>query len=159
MTTIAYDPFNGIIASDSQESDCGRKTPTKKLYKVNNHIIATAGGTYAGLLFVEWFDEWESEPDWSDRPDLINLDWEEDFECMVIRPGGTCYTVNRLFAPYERDISDFIVLGSGSKVALGSLKTQRYLMDDINIDVKLAVRIACDVDEHSSGKIQTMKVT
>ena len=151
MTTIVYDPFNGIVASDSQESDCGRKIACKKLYKVNKHIIGTAGGSYAGLLFVEWFSEYAGEPDWKERPDLINLDVEEDFECLIVRPGGTCYTVNRLFVPYEREINDFIGLGSGSGVALGALNA--------GADARKAIRIACKIDEYSSGKVQTMKIS
>ncbi len=151
MTTIAYDPFNGIVASDSQETGYGRKNPCKKLFRVNGHIIGTSGGTFAGLLFIEWFGEYEDEPEWSERPDLINLDEEcEGFECLVVRSDGTCYLINRLFVPYEQSIKDFVCLGSGSKVALGALKA--------GADIKEAIKIACEVDAFSSGKVQVMKV-
>ena len=151
MTTIAYDIEQQVVASDSQETEGERKIPCKKLYRVGDHIIATAGGTYSGLLFIEWFDQWDGDPDWSERPDLINLDFEEDFECLIIRPNGTCYSVNKLFAPYERDREGrFVCLGSGSKVALGALLA--------GANIRKAIKIACQVDLYSSGRVQTMAV-
>ena len=86
MTTIAYDSDAGIIAADSQETGYGgEKYSCKKLYRVGEYIIATAGGTYAGMAFVRWFELWDGEPDWDDHPDFINLDLDEDFECLVVR--------------------------------------------------------------------------
>lgn len=154
MTTIIYDQENGEIAADSQDTGNGTKQTCLKLYRVNDHIIGTAGGSYSGLLFVRWFAEWEGEPDWDDRqdtPDLTNLSEDEDFECIVVRPNKSCYTINRLFVPYEMLKSQgAVALGSGAAAALGAFSA--------GVDVKEAVRIACKIDAHSSGRVQHMKV-
>ena len=154
MTTIIYSPLegSGVVASDSQETGETRKSTCDKLYRVNNHIIGTAGGSYAGLLFVRWFREWEDEPnydDWEDHPDLISLPEDEDFECLVVRPDWSCYTINRLFIPYEMK-DGFVGVGSGAGPALGALHAGATCRE--------AVRIACKIDAHSSGPIKVMKV-
>lgn len=151
MTTIAVDLDRREIAADSQDTDdSGQKYDCKKLFKVNGHIIATAGGSYAGLLFVEWFDQWEHEPDWEDRPDLVNLDAEEDFECMVIRPDGTLYTVNRLFVPYEQNRNRQIAIGSGGKAARAAMMAGCTPTE--------AVQIAKKIDTYTGGRVVTMSL-
>lgn len=152
MTTVIYDPETGEIASDSQDTGT-TKHSCKKLYRVGDFIIGTAGGSYSGLLFLQWFKEWESEPDWSDRdekPDLTNLAEDEDFECIVVRPDRSCYTVSRLFVPYEMTKGTPVALGSGSPAALGALYA--------GASVKEAVRIACRIDPYSGGRVQYMRV-
>jgi len=152
MTTIVYNPEEGVVAADSQDTDGSRKMQCDKLYYVNEHIIGTAGGSYAGLLFVRWFGEWEDEPDytdWEQHPDLVNLDLDEDFECLVVRPDGTCYMINRLFIPYEMKPGP-VGVGSGSACALGALMAGAH--------VKQAVKIACTIDAHTSGPVKTMRV-
>lgn len=146
MTTIAVDLDAREIAADSQDTDeGGQKYHCQKLFEVNGHIIATAGGSYAGLLFVEWFDQWENEPDWDERPDLLNLDLEEDFECLVIRPDGSCYTVNRLFVPYEQEHNRQIAIGSGGKAARAAMMAGCRPKD--------AVKIAKKIDTYTGGKV------
>ncbi len=152
MTTIVYNPAEGIVAADSQETGETRKSRCDKLYRVNDHIIGTAGGSYAGLLFVQWCGEWEGEPDYSKRkriPDLINLDYDEDFECLVVRPDGSAYTINRLFIPYEMKDEPSGV-GSGAGPALGAILA--------GATVREAVNIACKIDAFSSGPVRVMKV-
>jgi ATP-dependent protease HslVU (ClpYQ) peptidase subunit len=149
MTTIAYDTKLGVVAADSQETwENGQKYNCPKLYQVDGKIIATAGGSYAGLLFVDWFSQWEGEPDWDDHPDLINLDLEEDFECLVIREDGSCFTVNRLFVPYEQVGNQFITLGSGGAAARGALMA--------GATPKEAVEIAKKIDAYTGGKVRVL---
>lgn len=153
MTTILYDPEAGEIAADSQDTGGATKNECLKLFRVNGYIIGTAGGSYSGLVFVQWFKEWEGEPDYSDRdekPDLTNLSEDEDFECIVVRPDKSCYTVNRLFVPYEMMKGRPIALGSGAGPALGAFMA--------GVTCKGAVRIACKIDTYSGGRIQYMKV-
>lgn len=152
MTTIVYDPETRTMAGDSQDTEGHRKMECVKIYRVNDHLIGTAGGSFAGLLFIAWFEEWEDEPDytdWDSHPDLTNLDLEEDFECLVIRPDGSAYLINRLFVPYEMP-DDICGVGSGSGVAMGAMMA--------GADVKKAVKIACKIDAYSSGPIQSMKL-
>ena len=153
MTTIIYNPEEGVIAADSQDTDGNLSVKSDKLFRVNGHIIGTAGGSYSGLLFVRWFGEWEDEPDytdWEQHPDLVNLDVEEDFECIVVRPDGTAYIINRLFVPYEQKLTGPIGLGSGAGIALGAI--------DAGASVKDAINIACKRDTYSSGPVKTMRI-
>jgi hypothetical protein len=151
VTTIALDMDLREIAADSQDTDeSGQKYQCKKLFTVNNHIIATAGGSYAGLLFVEWFDQWTDEPEWSDRPDLVNLDVEEDFECIVIRPDGSYYTVNRLFIPYEQEQNRQIAIGSGGKAARAAMMA--------GCSPTKAVKIAKKIDTYTGGKVVSLQL-
>lgn len=146
MTTIAYDSEIGIVAADSQETwGSGEKYNCKKLFTVGDLVVATAGGTYAGMLFVNWLDIWDGEPDWDERPDLINLDSEEDFECLIIRPDHSCFTVNRLFVPVEQGKNRFITLGSGGKAARGAMLA--------GATPKEAVMIAKQIDSFTGGKV------
>jgi ATP-dependent protease HslVU (ClpYQ) peptidase subunit len=150
MTTIAYDVKTGVIATDSQETGgAGQKYNCKKLYRIRESIIATSGGTYAGLAFVNWFDDWEGDPDWDDHPDFINLDWEEDFECLVICP-NECYTVNRLFVPADQAGNRFIALGSGGQAARAAMMQ--------GATPKEAVEIAKKIDTYTGGKVIEMTI-
>lgn len=149
MTTIALDLAAGEIAADSQEtSESGQKYNCKKLFRVNGHVIATAGGSYAGQAFVNWFSQWEDEPEWSDHPDLVNLDLEEDFECLVVRPDGSCYTVNRLFVPLEQTGNRLIAIGSGGAAARGAMLAGASPSE--------AVKIACQIDTYTGGRVTRM---
>ena len=150
MTTIAFDSQLGEIAADSQETwGSGHKYKCRKLYRVGDYIVATAGGSYAGMAFVRWLENWEGEPDWDDHPDFINLDLDEDFECLVINPDKTCVTVNRLFIPVEAT-DRYICLGSGGKAAAGAMFA--------GATPKEAVRIASKIDTYTGGKICVMTI-
>lgn len=149
MTTIAYDAKAGVVAADSQEtSGGGEKYNCQKLFEIGEHVIATAGGTYAGMAFVNWFKEWtDQDPDWSDwneRPDFVNLDYEEDFECLVIQPDRKCYTVNRLFVPVYQSGNRFITLGSGGSAARGAMLA--------GATPREAIDIAKKIDTYTGGK-------
>jgi len=148
VTTIALDMTLGEIAADSQDTgEGGQKYSCKKLFRMGDFIIATAGGSYAGLLFLEWFDQWKHEPVWTDRPDLLNLDVEEDFECIVIRPNKTYYTVNRLIVPYEQTTKQ-MGIGSGGAAATAAMMAGCTPTE--------AVKIAKRIDTYTGGRVMTM---
>ena len=149
MTTIAYDSKTGEIAADSQETGGnGEKYNCQKLYRIGDAIVATAGGTYAGMKLIEFMDEYDGEPEWGEAPDLTNLDLDEDFECLVIRGDGTCYMINRLFAPADQSGNRFITLGSGGKAARGAMMA--------GASPKEAVEIAKKIDTYTGGKVHVM---
>ena len=151
MTTIAYDARLGVVAADSQETGYGgEKFNCQKLFRSGDVIIATAGGTYAGMAFVNWFNDWDDgDPDWDDHPDLTNLDLEEDFDCLVIRKNKTCFTVNRLFVPVDQVGNRYVTLGSGGSAARGAMMA--------GATPKEAVEIAKKIDSFTGGKVQVFK--
>tara|TARA_S200002703_G_scaffold66963_1_gene58119 strand:- start:24 stop:479 length:456 start_codon:yes stop_codon:yes gene_type:complete len=149
MTTIAY--RDGIVAADSQETfGDGRIGFCKKLYKVKDTVIATAGDSYTGLMFVDWF---ERGARMEDAPDLSMVTADEDFECLVLEDTETIYTINRFFQKYYIEMPDnYYAIGWGANYAL-------VAMDVGDLTAKEAVKVAAKYDAYTGGKITTMKVS
>ena len=147
MTTIAF--RDGIIAADSQETHTnGRITECKKLFLVDGKIIGTAGDSYTGRIFVDWF---ERGARMEDVPDLSHVTSDEDFECLVIEDKDNVYTINRFFQKYHVEMPDgFYAIGWGSSYAMAAM--------DMGADAKKAVQISAKYDAYTGGKIKTMKV-
>lgn len=148
MTTIAYK--GGIIAADSRETyttEAGGATVNRceKLFrkKVNRRdvIIGTAGGSYAGMIFVDWYGSGKSPPEV-----LLDLDLEEDFDVLIL-DHGKVFVCNHLCRPVEI-IDPFCAVGSGRKAALAAMHCGRSARE--------AVRIACLIDPYSALPITTM---
>jgi len=149
MTTIAY--RNGVVAADSQETTSdGRITQCDKLFRVKDYIIATAGDSYTGLIFLQWFKDGANR---EYIPDLSMVDLSEDFECLVVSK-DRIYTVNRFFQEYEINLrqNPFIALGWGSPYAIGAMEVSQ------KVTAKQAVQIACKFDCYSGGSVKTMKI-
>jgi len=151
VTTIAI--RDGVIAADTQETwEDGSFTPCVKLYRmpwdaedVAGHIVGLAGGSYAGELFLEWYRDGDRD----EKPDLTNLDLEEDFEAIVLRPDGTLWSCNRLFTfiPHK---TEYFATGSGGKVALGAMA--------MGATAEEAVAAAIKHDCYTGGDIQVMTI-
>lgn len=150
MTTIAYKA--GIVAADTRETyttEAGGSTihRCEKLFRKRvgrrDVIIATAGGTYAGMLFVDWYGTGKPTPDI-----LADLDLEEDFDVLIF-DRGKIYGCNHLCRPVEV-IDPFTAIGSGRKAALGAMHAGKNAYE--------AVRIACLLDPYSALPIKTMLV-
>ena len=134
------------MAADTQETlGDGLARRCNKLYRVGKDIIATAGDSYLGMKFVEWW----KEGDWDDPPDLTSVDVEEDFECLIWTE-GKLWSVNRFFTMVEVNLEDhpYYAIGSGSDVALGALAT--------GASAKRAVEIACEYNVYTGLPVQTM---
>lgn len=147
MTTIAFK--NGVIASDTREVGDDVYRRCTKLYKDCDDVIAAAGDTYTGLLFVEWFRDGEGE---EDKPDLTSLEDDNDFECLVWRAAeGKLYTVNRMFTFSEVCLEDhpFYAIGSG---ALGALCAMAN-----GASAKRAVEIVSEFEINTGLPVETMK--
>lgn len=150
MTTIAYKA--GIIAADSRETyttDAGGSTVNRceKLFrkKVGKRdvIIGTAGGSYASMIFVDWYGSGKPPPEV-----LLDLDLEEDFDVLIL-DHGKVFTCNHLCRPVEV-IDPFCAVGSGRKAALAAMHCGRSARE--------AVRIACLIDPYSALPLTTMSV-
>jgi len=152
MTTIAY--RDGVLASDSQvtvstEGGGSRKHTCVKLFrkkvtkgkKTFDVVIATAGETSPGLVFVEWYGSGKPIPD-------VFLHIGGDFTCLVLTPKGLfeydvyCQPEEVVLSPYP-----FYAVGSGTKAAMAAMHCGKSAVE--------AVRIACKVDTYSSGRIQS----
>lgn len=152
MTIIAY--RDGIIAADSRvtvDSEAGgtRMFRCEKLFRKTVKdgrkkvpvIIATAGESAPGLVFVDWYG--------SDKPPPAALiDGNADFTCLILRPDGL-YEVDRWCRP-EKIIMKFYAIGSGSKVALGAM--------ELGASAKQAAEAACKWDPYCAAPVFTMRL-
>jgi hypothetical protein len=153
VTTIAYRA--GVLAADSRatittESGGERMTRCEKLFRKTvkkgrrNHevIIATAGESAPGLVFVDWYGSGQPPPH-----QLIEGD--ADFTCLVLTDDGL-----HEFDKYcrgERVVHpDFYAIGSGAMAALGAMHA--------GASAKRAVEIACLVSPGSGPPVVTMRL-
>jgi len=148
MTTIAY--RDGILAADSRVTygeDGGARVHTcKKLFrktvtqgkKTFDVIIATAGESSPGMVFVDWYGTNKPIPD-------LFLHLGGDFTCLVLTPSGLFeYDV---YCRGEEITEDFYAVGSGAKAALAAMHCGKTALE--------AVRIAARIDPYTGGRIVT----
>lgn len=146
MTTIAY--RDGILAADSRltvdHGSGARKHFCKKLFRKTitegkkkfDVIIATAGESSPGMVFVDWYGSGKPVPD-------LFLHIGGDFLCLVLRPDGLFeYDV---YCRGEEIHEDFYAIGSGSMAALAAMHCGKSALD--------AVRIAARIDTYTGGRI------
>lgn len=152
MTTIVY--CRGVMAADSRvtvETEAGgsrvfhceklfRKTVKEGRRKVPV-IIATAGESAPGLVFLDWYGSGKEPPQ-----QLI--DGDADFTCLILRADGL-FEVDKYCRP-ERIIDPFYAVGSGAKAALGAMH--------MGAGARRAVEIACAIDPMSAPPIVTMRL-
>lgn len=149
MTTIAY--RNGVLAADSRttletEGGGARMFLCEKLFRktVPIHgecIIATAGESTPGMVFVDWYGKGE--------PPVDNfIIGEADFTCLVLQKDGLWE-----FDGWCRGIKiidEFYAIGSGAKAALGAMH--------MGASSFKAVEVACKVEHYSGLPIVQMKL-
>lgn len=148
MTTIAY--RDGILAADSRvtygEEGSARIHTCKKLFRKKvtqgkksfDVIIATAGESAPGMLFVDWYGTGKPIPD-------TFLHLGGDFLCLVLTPSGLFEF--DVYCRGEEVNDDFYAIGSGAKAALGALWCGKSAVE--------AVRIASRIDPYTGGRIVT----
>lgn len=148
MTTICYRA--NIIAADSREtwgSEAGGTSVgnCEKLFRKRvgkrDVVIGTAGGSYLGMVFVDWYGSTAEPP-----PILRDAHLDEDFDVLIL-DRGKVYTANHLCRPILV-VDPFIAIGSGRKAALAAMYCGRSARE--------AVSIACKVDPYSAPPIVTM---
>jgi hypothetical protein len=152
VTTIAV--RDGIVAADSwethwsEEGGACRHTCTKLFRKrvvegrrAHDVIIATAGSTSPGMIFVDWYGSGKEIP-------RVLLDRESDFLCLVLTPKGL-FEVDEYFRPVQI-LEPFYSIGSGSKAALAAMHCGRSAVE--------AVRIAARIDPYTGGRVISMKL-
>jgi len=152
VTTIAYRA--GILAADSRtttHTDAGgaRVFICEKLFRksilVNGAqqevILATAGETFSGLVFVDWLGSGKDPPD-----NLIHGD--ADFSVLVLQADGL-YEWDK-WCRGEKVLNEFYAIGSGAKAAMGAM----YM----GAGAAKAVEVSCLIDPYSAPPIHTMKL-
>lgn len=148
MTTIAYK--DGVLAADSQvtygEDGGARKHTCKKLFrktvgtgrKAHDVIIATAGESSPGMIFVDWYGTDKPIPE-------VFLHLDADFTCLVLTPRGLFeYDV---YCRGEEITEDCYAIGSGAKAALAAMHCGKSALE--------AVRIAARIDPYTGGRVVT----
>jgi hypothetical protein len=148
MTTIAY--RDGILATDSQLTvDTGsgaRKHSCRKLFrkritegkKSYDVIIATAGESSPGMVFVDWYGSGKPIPD-------LFLHIGGDFTCLVLTPRGLLEF--DVYCRGELVESEFYAIGSGAMAALAAMHCGKSAVE--------AVRVAARIDPYTGGRIVT----
>lgn len=155
MTTIAYK--NGVVAADSRvtvESESGgaRNFRTEKLFRRTVHIngvpknviLATAGESAPGSLFVEQWASGKSLPEIREAFAYT----EPDFTILVVSEDGL-FEVDR-WCVMEPVYEPFYAIGSGSKVAMGAMEA--------GASAQKAVEIACRRDPYTAPPVVTMRL-
>lgn len=144
----------GIVAADSWETihteDGGarrhtcQKIFTKRLGQGKQRrtvILATAGETYPGMTFVEWFGSGKPKPD-------VLLNSESDFDILIL-DRGRIYVADRHCQPVQI-LEPFYAIGSGAKAALAAMHCGKSARE--------AVKIAARIDPYTGGRVCTAKV-
>jgi hypothetical protein len=152
VTTIAFD--GKTIAADSREthgSDDGGslKMVCAKLFrkrvgegrKAHDVIIATAGESSPGMLFVDWYGSGR------EIPKMLQLAIA-DFVCLVLTPTGL-YEADGYCHLVKRDDTQYAI-GSGAKEALAAMYCGKSAAE--------AVRIAARIDPYTGGRIVSMSL-
>lgn len=110
-----------------------RVTEGKKSFDV---IIATAGESSPGMVFVDWYGTGKPVPD-------LFLHLGGDFLCLVLTPSGLFeYDV---YCRGELIEEEFYAVGSGSMAALAAMHCGKSAID--------AVRVAARIDSFTGGRI------
>lgn len=150
MTVIVF--RDGTIAADSQtnvESESGgiRKFRCEKLFRKKTKdgaeiIIATAGHSSSGMVFVDWYGSGK-------KPPRVLLDNEPDFTCLVLKKDGLWEYDS--YCRGEKITEEFYAIGCGAKAALGAMH--------MGATAEQAVEITCKIDQFCSPPIVAMRLS
>ncbi len=153
MTTITY--RNGVLAADSRvtvDSEAGgsRNFICEKLFRksipgpdgtAEEVILATAGDSSSGMVFVDWYGSGQPPPE-------LLVTGEADFTVLILKRDGL-YEVDAWCRPIKI-LDEFYAVGSGTKAALGAMH--------MGASAQRAVEIACRIDPYSAPPIITMRL-
>lgn len=141
MTTIAYK--NGVMAADRLCTKGGLVTGTvRKVWKSQGLLYGVAGSISAVQQIMKWSK--------GDRNRLPTITHNVPFCCMVVAQRGQVFE----FSNDDRDgcilTCDQYAIGSGADLALGAMLA--------GSGARRAVRLACDLDVHSGGGIDVIRL-
>ena len=129
----------------NSDEECLSKSDVLKLFEIKGHLVGTAGGSYAGLVFLEWY-RGKLADDCMDA----TIDQGDDFECMVVEPNGNISLYNRYLIPDERGRLEYFAIGCGAKCAMVAMGCGKSAIE--------AVRWTSKYDLFCGGPIQHKKL-
>ena len=154
MTTIAY--RNGVLAADSRvtvSSEAGgdRTFNCEKLFRkfvagpegaIEEVILATAGDSTSGMVFVDWYGSGHEPP----VQQFIAA--AADFTVLVLRKDGLWEYDAWCRGMQIKD--EFYAVGSGTKLALGAM--------EMGASALKAVEIAARRDPYTAAPFLSMRL-
>lgn len=146
MTVIAYRA--GVLACDSRithDSEAGGTRTSKcvKMFRKPGAIVALAGETSPGLVFLDWYGSGKEPPG-------ILIDGEADFLAMVLTNGGLFEFDKWCRGEPVKLHRGYWAQGCGAKVALGAMYQGATAVQ--------AVAAACAWDPYCGTPIVSMEL-
>lgn len=136
MTTIAAD--STTMVTDSQATDDDQVWSIRKVERIGDSLVATAGDIASGERFYNWMRKAKK----TKKPEVTN-----DFYALVLSPTGLfLYDANL----YPMPLIGMHAIGSGAKAARAA-----YLA---GANLTRSVEIACEIDAGSSLPIQVYQL-
>lgn len=149
MTTIAYDGRS--VAADSQ-AKCGnyrKPQEVQKLRRIGNVVFACTGAFCMFDPMIEWYQN-------GAKADKLPVNKDSDERTvLIVFDKGRCLVYTNL-NPYPDECFAPDAWGSGYQYAIGAMK--RDIMQNGEADAESAVRVACDCDTETGGKILVFDV-
>lgn len=115
----------------------------KKGYREQEVIIATAGESSPGMVFVDWYGSGKPIP----HTPLV--DGDADFTCLVWSSDGL-YEFDKYCRGVKVAHPDFYAVGSGSMAAMAAMYA--------GASARRAVEIACKCNPESGPPVVTMRL-
>lgn len=139
MTTIAADPTQGLMATDSQVADGDQKWTARKVERIDGTLYACAGDAIDAEKFYEWIRKGR-------RGRKPKLD-EDEFNALALNASGLYWFDFKL---HPMQMKHPFAIGSGGKAARAAMKA--------GADIVRAVEIVCEVDAGSSKPVQIYRL-
>jgi len=144
------------MVSDNQNTLAGIPTPCRKIYRMTKGpnkgtLVGTTGAAGPCFIFMEWYEQHSKHAfeDMMDDNQILHVEEEDDFWCILLTPDKEILIVDRFFCPEEIPVPYYAV-GSGGNIALGAM--------DAGATAREAVEIACRRDTYSSKMGRPLQV-
>lgn len=148
MTVIAY--RDGVMAGDSLlAGDNTVCAYVDKIRDINGYFVGICGHWGVASELFKWFEE-ECVDGPKRPPETVLVDDDKYPTMMLIvrKTDGFVWRVDGIGYPQEV-AAPFFALGTGDDVAIGAMA--------MGADAETAVKVACEYDIHSGGKIKVLR--
>lgn len=157
MTCIVW--HDGVLAADMQISDNGNKYPGTKIFVRDDCLIGWCGSAYSAMAFLRWWEKKELQGmTLAESLQYYPEDEDNDFECIIVTKDKV-ETWNGKLAPVDQTKSDYVVLGSGSSVALGALYMKATAVQAVRAAIKHDSQCGYRAEYKTRDDIKKFKAT